>query len=127
MFGASAASVRRPASSPAVAGTMQTSSTPLTIPWDEVSTIDGSVDDFVADLKQGTGGDIGVHGSITLVHSLLRAGLVDELELVVSPMVVGAGRRLFGENGDGRQRLELIRSVASPSGALLVGYRIHHD
>jgi dihydrofolate reductase len=101
-------------------------SSPLTIPWDATSTIDGSVEDFVADLKQGTGGDIGVHGSVTLLHSLLRARLVDELELVVSPVVAGAGRRLF-EDGDGIQRLEFTRSVTSPTGALLVGYRVHHD
>jgi dihydrofolate reductase len=49
-------------------------SSPLALPWDAATTIDGSVDDFVADLKQGTGGDIGVHGSISLLHSLLRAG-----------------------------------------------------
>ena len=101
-------------------------SSPLTIPWDATSTIDGSIDDFVADLKAGTGGDIGVHGSITLVHSLLRAGLVDELELVITPVVAGAGRRLF-EHGDGVQRFELTRSVTSPSGALLVGYRVRKD
>lgn len=101
-------------------------SSPLTIPWDATSTIDGPVEDFVAELKHGTGGDIGVHGSITLLHSLLRAGLVDELELVISPVVVGTGRRLF-ERGEGIHRLELTRSVASPSGALLVGYRAQND
>jgi dihydrofolate reductase len=101
-------------------------SSALTIPWDGASAIDGAVEDFVADLKHGTGGDIGVHGSITLLHSLLRAGLVDELALVVSPVVAGAGRRLFEHDG-GIRRLELTGSVMSPSGALLVGYRVHHD
>ena len=98
-------------------------SSPLSPPWDATAAIDGPVESFVAGLKQGTGGDIGVHGSISLLHSLLRAGLVDELQLVITPVIAGSGRRMF-EPGDSVGRLELAQSVTSPSGALLVGYRV---
>ena len=49
--------------------------------WTNAAAIEGSVTDFVRDLKSGTGADIGVHGSITLAQSLLAAGLVDEVRL----------------------------------------------
>lgn len=98
-------------------------SSALTPPWAATATIGGPVEDFVAGLKRGAGGDIGVHGSITLAQSLMRAGLVDELELVISPVVAGTGRRLF-EDAEAVHQLELTHSVTSPSGALLVGYRV---
>ena len=86
----------------------------------------GSVPEFVSDLKAQAGGDIGVHGSIELARSLLAAGLVDVLRLVVAPALAGQGRRLFGAEHAGR-RLELLRSVATSSGALLVDYRVPDD
>ena len=97
-------------------------STPLATEWTNAEAITGSVETFVRELKAGDGGDIGVHGSISLTQSLLAAGLVDELRLLVAPRVVGSGRRLFQEDlGLG---LELVESVGSPSGSLLVQYRV---
>ncbi len=58
----------------------------------------GPVEDFVRELQAGEGGDIGVHGSISLTQSLLAAGLVDEVRLLVAPRVVGSGRRLFEDD-----------------------------
>ena len=52
--------------------------TPLTTEWTNAGPIQGPVDEFVRELKAGDGGDIGVHGSISLTRSLLAAGLVDE-------------------------------------------------
>ena len=77
--------------------------------------------EFVRDLKAQPGGDIGVHASITVARSLLAAGVVDELRLVVAPAVAGRGRRLF--DGVPALRLELVESTTSPSGSLLLAYR----
>jgi dihydrofolate reductase len=98
-------------------------STPLTSHWTNAEDIPGPVDDFVRNLKSTEGGDIGVHGSISLAQSLLTAGLVDELHLVIAPAVVGSGRRLFVKELTGH-RLELLRSTDTPSGSLLVAYRV---
>lgn len=98
-------------------------SSPLASTWTNSSVIDGSVTTFVRDLKSQSGGDIGVHGSITLAQSLLAAGLVDELRLVVAPCVLGTGRRLF-DGADSWPKVELIESAGAPSGSLLVGYRV---
>ena len=102
-----------------------TSTQPQT-PWANTTVIDGPVDDFVLRLKGQPGGDIGVHGSIELARSLFRSGLVDELRLVIAPVVAGTGRKLF--DGEERQRrLELLRSVATPSGGVLVDYCVSND
>ena len=96
-------------------------SSPLTRPWANTSVVAGPVPEHVAALKQRDGGDIGVHGSTTLARSLLRAGLVDELQLVVAPTIAGGGQRLFA---DDELRLLELRDVArTPSGILLLGYR----
>jgi dihydrofolate reductase len=95
---------------------------PLANEWTGAERIEGPVDDFVRELKAGQGGDIGVHGSIALTQYLLAQGLVDELRLLVAPHVVGSGRRLFQD--DVTYALELVRSTASPSGSLLVHYRV---
>lgn len=102
-------------------------STPPSTSWASTTVVDGSVPDFVRDLKEQPGGDIGVHGSIELARSLFAAGLVDELRLVIAPAVAGAGRRLFEGEGE-LQELELVRSAGTPSGAVLVDYRVRrHD
>lgn len=97
-------------------------STPLTTEWTNAEPVHGPVEDFVRELKSGDGGDIGLHGSLTLTQALLAAGLVDEVHLVVAPCVVGSGRRLFEEGAT--HRLRLVQSTASPSGSLLVHYQV---
>lgn len=98
-------------------------STPLASEWDNAERADGPVDAFVRDLKLRPGGDIGVHGSIELAQTLLAAGLVDELQLVLGPAVGFPGRRLFPQSGDIR-RLELLSVLPTPSGAVALGYRV---
>jgi len=71
------------------------SSTALDQPWASSSVVGSRLAEFVADLKRQPGGDIGVHGSISLAQSLLKESLVDELRLVVAPAVQLQGRRLF--------------------------------
>ena len=97
-------------------------STPLDLEWANAIAIEGGLVEFVRDLKQQPGGEIGVHASISVAQALLAAGVVDELKLVVGPMIVGHGRRLL--DGLPSIKLELIRSEISPTGYLIVDYRV---
>ena len=97
-------------------------STPLDKEWAEATAIDGGLVDFVRDLKQQPGGEIGVHASISLAQALLAADVVDELKLVIAPKIAGRGRRLL--DGLPSIKLEAIRSSISPTGYLLVDYRV---
>jgi riboflavin biosynthesis pyrimidine reductase len=76
----------------------------------------------VRDLKDRSGGDIGIHASISVAQTLLAADVVDELRLVIAPAIAGNGRRLLV--GLPSIRLEPIRSTTSPSGHLLVDYQV---
>ncbi len=97
-------------------------STPLEREWNNAKAIDGEIVEFLQELKQSPGGDIGVHASITVAQTLLAAGAIDELCLVVFPAVVGHGRRLL--DGLPSIRLELVEGAASPTGSLLARYRV---
>jgi len=98
-------------------------STPLERDWPQTTAIDGELAELVSELKRQPGGDIGLHGSIELTRSLLEAGLVDQLRLVIAPAIHGHGRRLL--DGASPRRLTLTRSVASPTGHLLVDYELN--
>lgn len=74
----------------------------------------------IAELKQGAGKNIGMTGSATLVSSLLREGLLDELEIHLIPIVLGDGRRLFGAD---RIEVELTRVLDAP-GVTHLRYRV---
>ncbi len=97
-------------------------STPLDRDWANTSVIDGDLVDFVRDLRQQPGGDIGIHASISVAQALLAAGVVDELSVSIGPMIVGRGRRLL--DGSPALQLEMIRSEISPTGYLLIDYRV---
>lgn len=98
-------------------------STPLSNGWDNSEAVEGPIEDLVRDLKARPGGDIGIHGSIELAQSLLKAELVDELQLVVGPAFGFTGRRLFASADDIR-RLELLSALPTPSGSVLLAYRV---
>lgn len=98
-------------------------STPLSNDWHNAEAVTGPIDEVVRDLKARPGGDIGIHGSIQLAQSLLAAGLVDELQLVVGPAFGFTGRRLFESTRDVR-RLELLSATPTPSGSVLLAYRV---
>ena len=76
---------------------------------------------MVEQLKQEPGRDIAMSGSITLVGSLLREGLLDELSLLVSPIVLGKGKRLF-EDPAGSVGLKLVASQTLDNGVLSLTY-----
>lgn len=97
-------------------------STPLDLDWANASAIDGDVVGFARNLREQKGGDVGVHASISVAQALLAGGVVDELRLVIAPRIAGGGRRLL----DGLPSIELepTESETSPSGSLLVRYRV---
>jgi dihydrofolate reductase len=97
-------------------------STPLDRDWANATALDRGLVEAVRDLKQQPGGDIGVHASISVAQALLAADVVDELRLVIAPMVAGRGRRLL--DGLPSIRLESASSEVSPTGYLLVSYRV---
>jgi dihydrofolate reductase len=97
-------------------------STPLDRDWAHATAIDGGLVEFVRELKQQPGGDVGVHASISVAQALLAADVVDELKLVIGPMIAGPGRRLL--DGLPSMKLESIRSKTSPTGYLIVDYRV---
>jgi dihydrofolate reductase len=97
-------------------------STPLDRDWPNATVIDRGLVEFVRDLKQQPGGDVGVHASISVAQALLAADVVDELRLVIAPRIAGGGRRLL--DGLPSIQLESIRSETSPTGSLLVDYRV---
>lgn len=97
-------------------------SAPLEPEWTNSHVIDRGLVDFEQRLKGQPGGDIGVHGSISVTRTLFAADLVDELRLVIAPTIVASGQRLF--DGLPPVQLETIRSTTSPSGHLLVNYRV---
>ena len=86
------------------------------------SAIHGGLVDFVRDLKNRPGGDIGVHASISVAQTLLVAGVVDELRLVIAPTIAGVGRKLL--DGLPPIRLAPIRSLISPTGYLILNYGV---
>jgi dihydrofolate reductase len=76
----------------------------------------------VAALRGRDGGDVFVWGSAQLVRALLGAGLVDELKLMVEPILLGGGKRIFPEDGSARP-LELVDVVTTGTGVLVCTYR----
>ncbi|SDS48816.1 Dihydrofolate reductase [Friedmanniella luteola] len=96
-------------------------SSPLDGAWPGAVAVGAPLVEHVRALRAGDGGDVGVHGSLTVARTLLAAGLVDELQLVVAPTVAGRGRRLF--EGQDLQRLQLTRAEPTPSGCVLLTYR----
>ena len=97
-------------------------SKPLDRDWANATVLDGELVEFVRDLKQQRGGDVGVHASISVAQALLAADVVDELRLVIAPRIAGYGRRLL--DGLPSIQLELMQSEISPTGYLLVDYRV---
>jgi dihydrofolate reductase len=90
--------------------------------WNNSTLIKDDVAEEVAGLKQQPGKDISISGSAALVRSLLRDGLLDELRLMVHPVVVGGGKRLFEDGGDQRA-LELVDSKTFGTGVLYLTYQ----
>jgi dihydrofolate reductase len=98
-------------------------STTLTEPleWQNSTLLQGDVADAVAALKQQHGDDLHVIGSTVLVQSLIEHDLVDEYRLMIDPLVVGGGKRLFRDDGALRP-LRLVEHQVTTTGAILATY-----
>jgi dihydrofolate reductase len=92
------------------------------VEWETARLLEGPVPDAVRALKAEDGGELQVHGSAGLVQTLLHEDLVDELRLVVFPVTLGQGKRLFGEGAVPRT-WRLTASRATGSGVLIATYQ----
>jgi dihydrofolate reductase len=90
--------------------------------WKNTSFISGDVARQLEALKQQPGKNLGITGSPTLVRSLLRDGVLDELRLQLYPVVVGKGRRLF-DDSLGKVPMRLVNSKITPRGIALLHYQ----
>src|SRR5437867_12869396 len=89
--------------------------------WNNSHLIKGDVAGGVAKLKQEPGRDIVIHGSPTLIRSLMPHNLIDEYRLLVYPIALGRGKRLFDESS--QANLKLIESKAYGTGVVKLVYR----
>ena len=89
--------------------------------WNNSTLIGENVAEEISRLKQQSGKDISISGSGSLVRSLLKDGLIDELRLMVHPVVVGSGKRLFEEGGE-QIALELVDSKTFSTGVVYLTY-----
>ena len=89
--------------------------------WNNSTVLEGDLAAGVTALKEQYEGDVVVHGSAQLVQALIEQDLVDELRLMVFPVVLGSGKRLFGETSE-LKRLRLIDMKAVGDGVLIVTY-----
>jgi dihydrofolate reductase len=90
--------------------------------WDKVTLIKGNIAAEITKLKQQPGKNIGVSGSPTLAYSLLQNDLLDELILMVHPVVSGSGKRLFKDGGD-LKRLKLVDNKTTRTGVAILTYQ----
>jgi dihydrofolate reductase len=90
--------------------------------WKNTTVLRGNAVDEISRLKQTLKGEIVVHGSATLVQTLIEHDLVDELRLMVYPVILGTGKRLFGATSD-KKRWRLVVSQTVGEGILILTYR----
>jgi dihydrofolate reductase len=92
------------------------------LPWQNSTLLSGDVAETVARLKEQPGKDIVVLGSGDLLQTLMRHGLVDLYVLLIHPLVLGQGRRLFGDEAQ-RSALHLVKSVTTTTGVVIGTYQ----
>lgn len=89
--------------------------------WNNTTVLGGDVPAEVARLKETLSGDIVVHGSARLAQTLIEHDLVDELRLMVFPVTLGSGKRLFGETSE-KRRWRLVGTQTVGEGVLILTY-----
>jgi dihydrofolate reductase len=97
-----------------------------TLEWENSTLLEGDVPEAVAKLKQEDGPEIQVHGSSDLIQTLLEHDLVDELRLMIFPVVLGSGKRIFGD-GAVPAGLALADSDTSSTGVVMATYKREGD
>ena len=90
--------------------------------WTNSTVVDGDLAETVSDIKGRHDRDVVVHGSCQLVQELIERDLVDELRLMMFPVVLGTGKRLFGDTTD-MKRLKLVESKTVGDGVAILVYR----
>jgi dihydrofolate reductase len=98
------------------------SSTLDTLEWENSTLLGGDVPEAVAELKRGDGGRILIAGSRTLAQSLMKRALIDEYRLMVFPVVLGSGARLFPDDASETIPLRLVNSQVFDSGVAVHTY-----
>ena len=91
------------------------------LPWPNSTLLSGDVADAVTRLRHQPGNDLDVMGSGALIQTLMRHGLIDEYLLLIHPLVLGTGRRLFADGGPPAS-LRLVDSTVSTTGVLIATY-----
>jgi dihydrofolate reductase len=91
------------------------------LPWENSILLPGNPADSVAEVKSEPGPDLGIVGSGQLVRSLFAAKLIDRYVLLIHPLVLGQGRRLFDDHGPGSD-FELVDSLVTPKGVIITTY-----
>ena len=92
------------------------------LPWMNSTLLKGEAADRVAQLKDQLDGELVVLGSGELVHTLMQGKLVDELILLIHPLILGSGRRLFAEGGP-EAKLQLVDTKPTTTGVVIATYR----
>jgi dihydrofolate reductase len=93
------------------------------LPWPSSTLLDGDAADAVADLRKQPGEDLHIMGSGEFNQSLMRRGLVDEFMLMIHPLVLGSGRRLFAD-GSPATNLRLMDTKTSTTGVAIATYSV---
>lgn len=96
---------------------------PSSLSWEHTTFLDGDVPAAVAELKRTHGKTLVIFGSGMLVGSLMRRDLVDTFVLVIHPLVLGEGRRLFAEHGRA-EKFQLTESKATKAGVFVGTYKL---
>jgi dihydrofolate reductase len=93
------------------------------LPWKNSTLLPGDAATAVATLKEQPGNDLAILGSGELIRSLMQHGLVDQIILIIHPLVLGSGRRLFADDG-ALAKFRLVNSLPTPTGVIIATYEI---
>ena len=93
----------------------------IDLKWDGSQLIEGDVNEYVRRLKQSNGNDINVWGSSDLIQTLLRGNVIDEMRVLTYPIIVGRGKRLFGDES-APQTFKVTRSSVAKDGVIMAIY-----
>jgi dihydrofolate reductase len=91
--------------------------------WQNSTLLKGDVPQAVSELKKGSGGDLVILGSGELIKSLTRQHIIDEYMLLIHPLVLGSGRRLFADDGT-LAKFQLVANVPTTVGVMIATYRL---
>lgn len=97
-----------------------------TVEWQNSTLLEGDVAEGVAELKQQSGQDIRVIGSGELVQTLMEHNLVDEYQLMIHPLVLGGGKRLF-RDGSKKTNLQLVDTKTTGTGVVILHYQTERE